>query len=92
MEPNSWFQTQYQNHPKSSLQDGAPWLAKLVQITIITIVCMILITTFRLGCKPTYNWGAPSCGHLWNLECICLAKITEGVSRFPKKNLLDIGV
>ena len=26
---------------------------------------MILITIFRWGYKPTYNWGGPSCGVLF---------------------------
>ena len=47
--------------PIQSLQEWGPSsLAKLVNITIITIG-YTQITIFRWGYKPTYNWGAPSC-------------------------------
>ena len=46
---------------------GPSSLAKLVNITIITRLCMIrkkhLITIFGWGYEPIYNWRAPSCSH-----------------------------
>ena len=42
------------------LQDGAPQLAQLVQITPITRSYGRYIYSYW-DYKPTYNWGAPSC-------------------------------
>jgi hypothetical protein len=79
--------------PKSSLQDGAPWLAKLVQVAIITIVCMILITTFRLGCKPTNITGGPHPVDIFGIWNVFLwLKLQRVHPDFQKKNVLDIGV
>jgi len=49
---------------------GPSSLAKLVQITIITIVYDTQITIFRWVYKPTYNWGAPSCIYIYVCEDI----------------------
>ena len=52
-------------------------LAKLVQITIITMLWVYdtQIAIFTWGYKPTYNWGAPSC-----IPCFFLPWIGRWIS------------
>ena len=44
------------------LQCGAPKIAKLVNITPISLWFIIFITIVNGVYKPTYNWGGPHCG------------------------------
>ena len=47
---------------------GPHGIAKLVQITAISLGFMVVITIFRWGYKPTYNQGAPHCMYIYTWD------------------------
>ena len=60
------------------IQDGAPGRQLSWFITIITIV-YDTCNYIWMGCKPTYNWRAPSCR-------ICNRNIKSLISNIPKND------
>ena len=73
---------------------GPSSLAKLVQITIITIVYDTQITIFRWVYKPTYNWGAPSCIYIYMCVKIYIIHSWEALllGVFDMKKLCSSGL
>ena len=52
------------------LQCEAPKIAKLVNITPISLRFMVLITIVNGAYKPTYNWGASHCNKYYNIPYV----------------------
>ena len=63
-------------------------LAKLVNITPITMVFMIDISILTMVYKPTYNWGAQPCKGLQTKIVSCNIYAEQQLDLIPIRNIL----
>ena len=63
-------------------------LAKLVNITPITMVFMIDISILTMVYKPTYNWGAQPCKGLQTKLVSCNIYAEQQLDLIPIRNIL----